>query len=513
MNRDGATKSLWQNNVPGYDSSENEQEADVYDVIIVGGGMTGLTTALRLQEAGKKCIVVEAQTLGFGTSSGTTAHLNTLLDLTYDKIQKKFGTDNTRLVLKSTIEAIELASENVEKYHISCGFSKQPGYLFSQDAEQTDALKEAFDVSKNIGCDVAYSDSIPIPVDFKEAVLFNGQAQIHPTKYLYGLAKAFEEAGGTILQNSRVTNVKQNDDKTLNAETTNGTITARYLVYATHIPPGVNLLHFRCAPWRSYAIAVKLKDGNYPDGLAYDMYDPYHYYRTQEIEGEKYLIAGGEDHKTAEEKNTEERFDKLERYCRRYFDITSVDFKWSSQYYIPADGLPYIGHLPGNPDTVFVATGYGGNGITFSHVAAKVLADLIVTDESEYKDLFNPSRVKPVAGFSEFMKNAADVTAKLAGKILPAHKINDLHEMTANEARVVNYEGETVALYKDENGAIYSIDPACTHIYCTVAWNTAEKVWECPCHGSRFSRNGEMLTAPARKDLEKIDLQTDSVSS
>jgi glycine/D-amino acid oxidase-like deaminating enzyme len=426
MNRDGATKSLWQNNVPGYDASENEPEAEVYDVIIVGGGITGLTTALLLQEAGKKCIVAEAQTLGFGTTSGTTGHLNTLLDLTYDKIQKNFGAENARLVLKSTIEAIALVSENVEKYHISCEFSKQSGYLFSQNDQQTDALKEAFEVSKNIGCNVAYSDTIPVPVDFQKALIFKDQAQIHPTKYLYGLAKAFEESGGTILQNCRVTNVKENDLNTLEAETSYGSITALHLIYATHIPPGVNLLHFRCAPWRSYAMAVKLKEGNYPDGLAYDLYDPYHYYRTQEKDGEKYLVAGGQDHKTAEEKNTEECFEKLERYFRKYFDISRVDYKWSSQYYIPADGLPYIGHLPGNPDSVFVATGYGGNGITFSQVAAKILRDLIVTGESEYKDLYSPSRVKPVAGFTEFMKNAADVTAKLAGKILPTHKINDL---------------------------------------------------------------------------------------
>ncbi len=163
--------------------------------------------------------------------------------------------------------------------------------------------------------------------------------------------------------------------------------------------------------------------------------------------------------------------------------------------------------MPGNPETVFVATGYGGNGITFSQVAAKMLTDIIVNGKSEYASLFNPSRVKPVAGFSGFMKNAADVTAKLIGKLFPASKIDELKDLAIGEAKVVKYEGHSIALYKDETGQIHSVDPSCTHIHCSVAWNTAEKTWECPCHGSRFSQDGEMFTAPARKDLQKINLE------
>ena len=404
MKRDGASKSLWQNNMPDFNAGNLGIQTEIYDAVIVGGGITGITTALLLQKSGKKCMVAEAQTLGFGTSSGTTAHLNTVLDLTYAEIEKNFGEENARLVLKATMEAMGLVRENVEKYSIDCEFSNQYGYLYSQDDKQSEALKDAFEVSKKIGCEVEYCDAIPVPVDFKKALVFNHQAQIHPTKYIYGLATAFEESGGIIAQNCRVTNVRENDQKFLEVETDTGKIDSRNLIYATHIPPGVNLLHFRCAPYRSYAMALKLKDNNYPDGLAYDMYDAYHYYRTQEIDGQKYLIAGGEDHKTGEEKNTEQCFRNLENYLVKYFEIEEVDFKWSSQYFMPADGLPYIGHLPGNPGSIFVATGYGGNGITFSQVAAKILTDLIVSGKSEYKDLFNPARVKPVAGFNEFVK-------------------------------------------------------------------------------------------------------------
>ena len=506
MKRDSATESLWQNNVPAFNSQPAQSGVEIYDVVIVGGGITGITTALLLQTAGKNCLVAEAQNIGFGTTSGTTAHLNTMLDLTYDQIAKNFGEENAMLVLKSTLEAIDLVSQNVEKYQIDCGFSRRRGYLFSQNHEQSDHLESAFKVSEKIGCQVTYSEEIPVPIDFEKALVFEHQAQIHPTQYLYGLARAFENAGGAIMQNCRVTNVKEDHKKILEIETERGAIQAHHLIYATHVPPGVNLLHFRCAPWRSYAMAVTLNDEKYPTGLAYDLQDPYHYFRTQETSDGKFLIAGGEDHKTAENKDTLQCFANLEKYLRQYFDIKEVAFKWSSQYFIPADGLPYIGHLPGNPDTVFVATGYGGNGITFSHVAAKVLTDIIVKNDSEYKSLYNPSRIKPVAGFSEFIKNAADVTAKLVDKMFAGDKIHNLKEMNNGEAKVVTYEDQNIALYKDENGKFHAVDPACTHIHCSVAWNTAEKVWECPCHGSRFSADGEMLTAPARKDLGKVAL-------
>jgi glycine/D-amino acid oxidase-like deaminating enzyme/nitrite reductase/ring-hydroxylating ferredoxin subunit len=508
MKRDGATQSLWQNNREDYKPAPYHFPEAVFDVVIVGGGITGITTALELQTLGKKCLLAEAKNLGFGTTSGTTAHLNTILDLTYSELNKNFGEENTKLILQATLQAIGHVQKNVNKYHISCGFENKKGYLFSIDDQQTGELNNAYKASLKAGCEVAYSDEIPVPVPFQKALIYNSQAQVHPINYLYGLAKAYEDAGGIIVQECRITDVKQNDQKLLEIETGTGEkIIAKNLIYATHVPPGVNLLHFRCAPYRSYAMAVTLKNNIYPDAVAYDLADPYHYYRSHEVDGKKYLIAGGADHKTADEKDTYQSFIKLENYLRQYFDIDSVDFKWSSQYFVPADGLPYIGHLPGNPECVFVATGYGGNGFMFSQVAAKILADLIIKGENEFEDLFNPMRIKPVAGFNNFVKNAADVTGNFVAKLFPADKIQELGELANGEAKIVKYEGDTIALYKDENGNFHSVSPSCTHINCSVAWNTAEKAWECPCHGSRFSEDGEMFTAPARKDLQKISLE------
>ena len=506
MQRDGALTSLWQHGIPGYVPRTNTISKDVFDVIIVGGGITGITTALQLQKAGKKCILAEAHTIGFGTSGGTTAHLNTFMDNSYAQIEKDFGEDNAQLVHAAAREALDLVKKNIGEYNIDCEYSELPGYLYSQDEKQTKELDDIYEASKKAGCGIRFEDKIPVPVDFIKAVVYERQAQFHPAKYFYALAEAFEDAGGVLLQNCRITGVHEKGDN-LEIESFLGKIYAKQLIYATHIPPGVNLLHFRCAPYRSYAMAIKLKGGKYPDGLAYDMYDPYHYYRTQEVNGEKYLVAGGEDHKTAHQENTEECFRRLEAYLQKYFDIEEVSFKWSSQFFSPADGLPYIGHLPHNPSNVFVATGFGGNGMTYSHVTALVLTDMIVKGESRYQKLFDPNRIKPMAGFENFVKESADVVAKFIGDRIHKVKIKELSEIAAGEAKVVKYEGDSIALYKDEKGGLHAVNPACTHVNCIVGWNSAEKTWDCPCHGSRFSMDGEVLTAPARKDLEKIDMK------
>ncbi|HEY6957098.1 MAG TPA: FAD-dependent oxidoreductase [Flavisolibacter sp.] len=505
MKRDGFNISLWQNGMPDYRSKEAPNLDAKFDVLIVGGGITGITTALRLQRSGLQCVVAEAQNLCFGTTGGTTAHLNTFLDTSYNIIEKKFSKHAAALIAKAANQALELYQSNLEECNVDCGYEQKDGYLYSQDEKQTDELGDIFEASKRAGIDVAYSDRIPVPIEFQKAIVYHDQANIHPSRYVCALAKAFEDQGGIILQNCMVNDFKGEEE--LQVDTSQGTLQTRHLIWATHIPPGVNLLHFRCAPYRSYAIAVTLNDDAYPDGLAYDMYDPYHYYRTQIIDGKKYLIVGGEDHKTAHEENTEGCFSRLESHIRKYFDVKEVAFKWSSQYFEPADGLAYIGHLPGNPENVLVATGFGGNGMTYSHIAAITLTDLVVKGNSEYAELFNPNRVKPMAGFANFVKENADVVREFVGGYLSKEKLDSLADLAPGEAKLVKYEGKSLALYKDDEGELHAVSPVCPHAKCSVAWNAAEKSWDCPCHGSRFNANGEMLTGPARQGLETVSIE------
>jgi Rieske Fe-S protein len=251
-------------------------------------------------------------------------------------------------------------------------------------------------------------------------------------------------------------------------------------------------------------MAFRLSTGEYPEGLAYDLKDPYHYFRTQEIDGQRYLIAGGFDHKTGHEANTEKPFKELEAYLRGIYDIDTIDYRWSAQYYNAADGLPYIGHLPGADGGVYTGTGYGGNGMTLGTLAGKILSDIVMGQASPYAELFSPARIKPIAGFVDFVRENADVVSQFIGKRFAYEKISTLSELSAGEATLADWEGKKVASYKDEVGKVHAVDPVCPHAQCIVAWNSAEKSWDCPCHGARYTPQGEMLNGPARKGLTPL---------
>lgn len=501
MKRDGATQSIWQDEAT-YQPVNAWDRNYVYDALVIGGGITGITTALLLAEKGLKCILAEAVNLGFGTSGGTTAHLNTMLDAAYYEVERDFSAEDARLLATGAREAIDLVEGLITRHDISCSFSYEPGYLFARNKEEEEELDKIKSGAERAGIVTSYSDTIPVPVPFTRAIRFEFQGQFHASKYLHGLAAAFEKRGGVILQQCMVGELTEEDH--FIADTTLGEIFARKVVYATHIPPGINILHFRNAPYRSYAMGILLRDPRqYPAGLVYDLEEPYHYYRTHVIRGRSYLIAGGNDHKAGHVDNTNFVFTELEGYLRQHFSIESIDYRWSSQYYVPADGLPYIGLLPGH-ERVYCATGFNGNGMTLGTLAAKIICEQITDCPSKYEQLFNPARIKPVAGFTAFVKENADVVSKFIGMRFSYDHIRDLAELAPGEGRLVEYEGHKLAMYKDEQGLIHAVDPVCTHARCIVNWNSAEKSWDCPCHGARYAPNGKVLTGPARKDLQLI---------
>ncbi len=502
MKRDGTNKSLWQTS-PAYSPVNQFRPEELYDLVIVGGGITGITTALLLQSAGKKCLLLEAHTLGFGTTGGTTAHLNNFFDTPYSKVAKNFGEENAALLAEAATEAMALIKSNIDKHAIDCEYSTMDGYLFSINEEQDKELEDIAESARSVGVDVIFTNNSPFPIPYLKIALFKDQAQFNPIKYIFSLAKIFEEKGGVIVQDCRVTDIENKEDA-LQIKTTSVASRARKVIYATHIPPGVNLLHFRCAPYRSYAMAVKL-EGEYPAALGYDMEDPYHYYRTQKVDEELYLIAGGEDHKTGHMENTDNCFRKLESHIRSYFRVEKIAYKWSSQYYEPADGLPYIGNLPGGDENIYVATGFGGNGMIYGTLSAIIFADIISNGKSIYQDLFNPNRLKPIAGFANFVKEGADVVSSFIKGKFDAEKIEALAEIAAGEAKIVKHDGHILSVYKDEAHKVHVLNAACTHIKCTVGWNATEKTWDCPCHGARYSPEGKVLTGPSQKDLEKMD--------
>lgn len=502
--RDGANASMWQAASVKNPATNHADQEEIYDTLIIGGGITGLTTAYLLQKQGKRCVLAEAKNIGFGTTGGTTAHLNTFLDTTYPEIDSDFGKDTSSLMAEGTKKMIEMINTNVQELQIDADFELKMAYLFSQDEKETKELQSILTSSQTAGVAVSEANENGVPIPFEQSLLFENQAQFHPLKYILGLAREFEKLGGKIIEQTFIHSTELHEDIHY-ANSDKFTLKAKNIVYATHIPPGVNILSLRNAPYRSYVLAVKLSSGEYPDCLAYDMHEPYHYFRSHEIDGQKYVIIGGADHKTGHGEPLK-AFEDLEDYSRKYFDISEITYKWSSQYYVPVDGLPYVGHLPGGDKGIYVATGFNGNGMILGSLSAVLISDLILGKENSYEKLFSPSRLKPIAGFTEFVTENADVAYHFVADRFGAEIIKSTNELGRSEGKIVEFEGEKLALYKDDAGKVTALNPVCTHAGCIVNWNPTERTWDCPCHGGRFCVNGQVLTGPPQKDLEPVRL-------
>lgn len=505
--RDGFNASLWQSAITPATPPTLSDLSNTFDSIIVGAGITGITTALLLQKAGQKCLIVEAGNIGFGTTGGTSAHINTFFDATYPELESDFNKDVAKHVAASGKEALAMINSLVDEYNIDCDFEYKNGYLFAETDKESKQLSEIFDSSKNAGIKVTQSIVNDLPVSFKSAIRFEDQAQFHPLKYIKALCKAFTDLGGFILENTFVSgSTTENGINSITAG--DQTFKAKHLFYATHLPPGITSFSLRCAPYRSYVLGVKLKNDKYPTGLVYDMQEPYHYFRTHQSDGQKYLIIGGEDHKTGHD-NPEKAFKNLEEYLNEHYEVDEISYKWSSQYYVPVDGLPYIGKMAAPNHNIYLATGFNGNGMTFGTLSAKIISDLILGIENQYAKLFSPSRIKPVAGFTEFVKENADVAYHFVADRFNLEQLDNMAGLKKGEGKIVVYDGNKLAIHKDYQGQVTALSPICTHAGCIVNFNAEEQSWDCPCHGGRFDVTGKVISGPPQTALEQLNISKD----
>ncbi|WP_035333102.1 FAD-dependent oxidoreductase [Dyadobacter crusticola] len=509
VTRDGHNVSLWQRNMHLGNQNGTFDPSFVYDALIVGAGITGITAALLLQRAGRKCIIADAHHAGYGTTGGTTAHINTFADSTYAEVESAFSEEASKQFAKSISQSVSLITELVDKYEIECEYERKKAYVYAQTEDEVKELDDMLESTLRAGVQVEVTQNAPAPQPYLKALEYDHQAQFHPLKYILALQREFVSLGGVVLENTRIEEIST-EDEVHTAKSPDKEIKANAVFYATHIPPGgVNLLHFRNAPYRSYVIAATLRDDAYPDALVYDLKDPYHYFRTHEVDGQKYLIVGGHDHKTGHG-DPEQSFEDLINFTKSCYEVAEVSSKWSAQFYVPTDGLPYIGHLPGASKGIYAATGYNGNGIILGTVAAIVVSDLIMRGDSEFKDLFDPGRIKPIAGFTEFIKENADVANRFVADRIGIDKIDSVAQLAIDSGDIVEYDGQKLAIYKDSKGQVHALDPVCTHTGCIVKWNGSEKSWDCPCHGGRFNAHGQVLTGPTRLDLEQVPIGSQS---
>lgn len=498
-----ANESLWSGTAAGAVRRPALQGRDVEtEVLIVGGGITGLTAALLLASEGRRVVLVEARRLGDGVSCRSTTHLTQAIDTRYFQIESDFGKEGAGLVAQSNRVAIEKVATIASEYAPDCGFVRRPGILFTERQDHVEMLDRELTAARRAGIGVERLARAPLPFENRGGVLFPNQAQMHVMRYLAGVASAAEEAGAKIHEGSRVLAI--DDGAPCRVHLENGTtVRARHVFVATHAPLNRVFLQTKIAAYRSYVLAipgVKLEPG-----LFWDTVDPYHYFSSYAVDGIDWLVVGGADHRTGTTTDTISPFTELGDWTRERLAAAVAGYRWSAQVEEPVDGLPFIGRNSADTN-VFVATGFSGNGTTFGTIAAMMMADHVAGRTSPWAELYRATRVKPAASAGTYLKENIEFPIHLIGDYLQPPEAKSLDEIAPGEGKTVRVKGHRLAVYREPDGKLHAVSSVCTHLGCLVAFNPSARSWDCPCHGSRFSVDGEILDGPATRALEKHEL-------
>jgi glycine/D-amino acid oxidase-like deaminating enzyme/nitrite reductase/ring-hydroxylating ferredoxin subunit len=472
------------------------------DVCVVGAGIAGMTTAYLLAREGRSVVVLDDGPIGGGDTGRTSAHLSNALDDRYYKLERLFGVRGARLAAESHTAAIDRIEAIAVQERIDCDFERLAGYLFVPPCESTAELECELAAAHRAGLTgVEWVKRAPLDsFDTGPCLRFPRQAQFHPMKYLAGLARAIIRDGGRIFTNTHATKI----DGGLPAciHTSGGpVVTADAVVVATNSPINDPLImHTKMSAYRTYAIAAPVPRGSVARALYWDTLTPYHYVRLQN----DLLIVGGEDHKTGETGDGHQRFARLEAWARLRFPmIERIEYRWSGQVMEPIDSLAFIGWKPQDAPNVYIATGDSGHGLTHGTIAGIILTDLILGRQNEWASFYDPSRFTPTATLDyirEGLINTLHYTEWVTGG-----DASSPQEIKRGEGAILRRGLLKLAAYRDEQGVLHERIAICPHLGCMVVWNSTEKSWDCPCHGSRFDAYGRVLNGPAITDLMGID--------
>lgn len=472
------------------------------DVAIVGGGIVGVTTAYLLKSKGLKVAVLEANKILHGTTGHTTAKITSQHGLIYDKIIAKFGREKAKQYAEANEKAIHFIADLVKTKGIDCDFSWRSAYVYTQDDNYIKKIAKEVEAASSLGIKTNYLETIPLPFKIKAAIEFANQAQFHPLKYLLALAKEIPGDGSQIFEATKVIDIE--DEKTATLMTENGhRVKADRVVIASHFPfyDGLGMYFARIYVEKSYALSVIINE-QFPEGMFISAEEPTRSLRSQRYKTGEMVIVGGENHKTGSEQKTNIHYENLAQFAEETFDLEEILYRWSTQDCMTIDGLPYTGYLTANTKNLLVATGFGKWGMTNSTASAQILTDLITKGESPYATVYNPARFNLVASGAKLITENVDVAVKLiAGKVASASPNEDVD---IGEAKVIRVDGEKTGAYRDDKGQLHLVDITCTHLGCELVWNEAEKTWDCPCHGSRFSYQGDNIEGPAFNSLKRI---------
>jgi glycine/D-amino acid oxidase-like deaminating enzyme/nitrite reductase/ring-hydroxylating ferredoxin subunit len=473
-------------------------------VCVIGAGITGLTTAYLLQREGLEVQVIDAHGLGAGETGRTTAHLTAVLDDRLSHLEKLFGRERVRLAVASHQAAIDRIEIIAHEEGINCDFERVDGFLMCTGVGQRELLLREQDATGWAGFpDVERLHSLQHgPFSFEGLGLrFPKQATFHPSLYLHGLARAFVRRGGRIsagaravkVQGGRVANVTLADDRRIHAE---------HIVVATNTPFNDRVrMHTKQSAYRTYVVGFEVPKNSFPSFLLWNLDDPYFYARRVVLGERDLIIVGGADHKTGQENDAAKRYRFIENWSRTHFrELGEVSHRWSGQVMEPIDGLAFIGRNPLDDDNVYIATGDSGHGMTHGTLAGMLIGDLIQGRANPYAELYDPSR-KTLRAASTFIGENANMVRHMVGDWVRGAEVDDVADIPREQGAILRNGVAPVAVYRDIDGVLHERSAVCTHLGCVVQWNAGEKSWDCPCHGSRYGIDGEVLNGPARAPL------------
>jgi glycine/D-amino acid oxidase-like deaminating enzyme/nitrite reductase/ring-hydroxylating ferredoxin subunit len=473
------------------------------DVAVIGGGITGITSALMLKLEGKTVALVESKRIVHGATGYTTGKLTAGHGVVYTDVEKNFGSEGARIYAESNQAAVRRVAELVEEYRIDCDFERKSNYVYAGSNQEVAALKAELEAEKRAGLPVELVQETPLPYWVAAAIRLDDQAQFHPRKYLLALAEMIPGDGCHVFEETAATDVESGDPCVV--ETDRGTIRARDVIIATHLPfEDGGLFFVKAHAHRSYAVAAPLDEDKAPDGMFINSGVPTRSVRTIHDGGRTLIQAGGQGHKPGEESDTTARYEVLEGFLGESWpEAGAVEYRWSTQDYMSVDRIPYIGRLRRTSKHVYAATGYSKWGMSAGTLAGMLLTDRILGRSNPWAELYEAKRITPKASFKRFLSGNASAGRHLvADRFKPADA--ELDSIKPGEGAIVRARGRKRAAYRDVTGTLHLLSPACTHLGCHVAWNPAERSWDCPCHGSRYSGEGEVIQGPAVKPLQRV---------
>lgn len=475
------------------------------DVGIVGGGITGITAAYLLAKEGLKVSLIDAGVILNGTTGHTTAKITAQHGLIYDEFKQHFGPEKASLYYQANMDAKQLIEKLIDQYKIKCDYQQEDAYMYATSEEYQAKLETEKKAYDELGIPSELTNSIPLGLSVKSALCLKEQAQFHPLKYLKTLAKEAVNNGADFYENTTAVNVEYNKHPAI--VTRKGQrITCRYVIQASHYPfyDGQGFYPTRMYPERAYIIAAKIPE-KFPGGIYINAESPTRSIRSTQMNGKDLWLFAGENHKTGQGQSTMKHYDTLQQFAEEKFGISDYVYRWSAQDLTTLDKMPYIGPVTDDEDSVFVATGFRKWGMTNGTIAARIISDRILEKENPYAELYSPSRFQADPSVRKFFSANADVAKHLIkGKL--EYTNDNISKLNPDSAITTRINGMRAGVYMDKESKLHAVDTTCQHLGCETNWNSGDRTWDCPCHGSRYSYTGEVLEGPANEPLNKVEL-------